>query len=483
MVERVGTIGRESLSHQPEWVIERLQQQALSLAVAQYHLQQQQEKLEAQRQQVEALEAELEQQRRSQKRQAAPFRRNSDKRQTNPQRPGRKPGHPGQWRHPPPASAHDEHIEVPLEHCPHCEHPLDGSQQEALEQTIVEIPVVTPRVIRLRTYRNHCEQCQCRVRSHHPLQVSTAGGAASTQLGPQAVGVGTYLNKQLGLPLRQSCEVMEQLTGVSVSPGGLSQAMRRAAERLHPCYDNLLEQLRQSEVLYSDETSWWVAGDSYYLWVLTNPKGTYYRIVPSRCQQAAKDLMGETFEGVLVSDCLNIYDELTPHQHKCYAHHLRAISQALETPGAEHSSYLRNLQVLLYCAMLLKHNMKALSESTIVTVRRWLEARADALLSQPRADPDTSQGRQEENIRNRLSKQRDHLFTFLDHAAVEATNNAAERQLRPAVITRKRSCGNKTPTGARSWEVLASLAATAKQQGTSFIDLVAEAISLDPPVQ
>ena len=45
---------------------------------------------------------------------------------------------------------------------------------------------------------------------------------------------------------------------------------------------------------------------------------------------------------------------------------------------------------------------------------------------------------------------RDHLFTFLDHAVADATNNLAERQLRPAVISRKLSCGDKTDAGART---------------------------------
>jgi hypothetical protein len=50
-------------------------------------------------------------------------------------------------------------------------------------------------------------------------------------------------------------------------------------------------------------------------------------------------------------------------------------------------------------------------------------------------------------VRKRLNKRRDHLFTFLDHDGVDATNNLAERQLRPAVIARKISCGNKTQKG------------------------------------
>ena len=61
---------------------------------------------------------------------------------------------------------------------------------------------------------------------------------------------------------------------------------------------------------------------------------------------------------------------------------------------------------------------------------------------------------------------------------VEATNNRAERQLRPAVISRKISCGNKTEQGANTWAVLVSLAATAAQKGDSFIAQVAQAMVL-----
>ena len=71
----------------------------------------------------------------------------------------------------------------------------------------------------------------------------------------------------------------------------------------------------------------------------------------------------------------------------------------------------------------------------------------------------------EERVANRLRKGRQWLFTFLDHPGVEATNNRAERALRPAVIARKLSCGNKTERGKRTWEILASLAATCHQRG------------------
>ena len=83
-------------------------------------------------------------------------------------------------------------------------------------------------------------------------------------------------------------------------------------------------------------------------------------------------------------------------------------------------------------------------------------------------------------MRNRLFKQRSHLFTFLDFESVEATNNLAERQLRPAVIARKLSCGNKTEKGAQSWQIITSLAATCRQTGKDFAEFVSERMTLQP---
>ncbi|HEY9817200.1 MAG TPA: IS66 family transposase [Candidatus Obscuribacterales bacterium] len=483
-VQQVERIASEMTQQSREWAIQRLQQQAVRLGKLQYYVAAQQHQIEQQQTTIQQLEHQLEHAQRASKRQAAPFRVREKHRKSHPKPPGRKPAHAGAWRKPPVAKASDEHIEVSLEHCPDCGEALKVSKQQVLEQTIVEIPEVQPRVIRLRTYSNACEHCQRRVRSEHPLQVSMAVGAAGTHLGPRAIGLASDLNKRLGLPMRKTCEVLQQMAGLSLSAGGLSQAMARAAERLRPRYDELLDTLRQSESLHCDETGWWVATAGSWLWVLTNEQGTYYRIVPSRNRDTARALIGEHFQGVLVSDCLAIYDDLNPHQHKCYAHHLKAISQALQTPSGSQSPYLLEVRTLLHSAMLLKRLMPQLKTEFIAQIRQRLEERADALFAHPRSDPqDHAQAQQEEKIRQRLSKQRDHLFTFLDSPAVEATNNRAERQLRPAVISRKVSCGNKTQAGARTWEILASLAATAQQRGESFVNLVADAMTFNSSSQ
>ncbi|NJN57888.1 MAG: IS66 family transposase [Leptolyngbyaceae cyanobacterium SL_5_9] len=375
---------------------------------------------------------------------------------------------------PPDAAPSDEQVEVRLAVCPDCGHELEESQGRVIEQTILELPVVVPRVIRLKTYRYECPGCEHTVSSHHPLQVSTATGAAGTQLGPRALAIATALNKDFKLPLRKSCQVLERCFGLPLSPGGLSQAMERVAKRLEGQYAQSLVELRQSEVVYSDETGW------YTLWVFTNQETTYYRIVNQRTRETARSIIGENFAGVLVSDCLSIYDDLNPIQQKCYAHHLKALSVALKTLEGKGSAYLLELRALLHSAQLLKPMGQDLAPQQVEQWRQFLEKRVDELLAQPRGQPDNLQRQQEEKIRQRLAKQRDHLFTFLDYEVVEATNNRAERQLRPAVISRKISCGNKTEQGANTWAILASLAATAAQKGDSFIDQVAQAMVLKP---
>jgi hypothetical protein len=133
------------------------------------------------------------------------------------------------------------------------------------------------------------------------------------------------------------------------------------------------------------------------------------------------------------------------------------------------------VQALLRTAIWLKAVQAGAQPERFEVCRRNLRLRAAALRDGPRAQM------QEEKVRMRLWKQRDHLFTFLERADVPATNNLAERQLRPAVIARKISCGNKTLKGAQAWQTLASIAATCRQTGRSFIQLVAERVPRHMP--
>jgi transposase len=467
----VVALGRQWVSDEPEQLLSHFKRQAEQLLALRSELQ-------ACQVQLQECQAELQQLTDEQRRgNVAPFRRAPSASCKAPKRPGRKPGHPGNWRGSPPSAASDEHIEVVLVACPECGEALPIEEQRAVEQTILEVPVIQPRVVRLRTYRSQCQQCQQSVSSTHPLQVSQAIGAAGTHLGPRALGLAAALNKDLKLSMRKSCRILQEMFGIELSAGGLAQALERVATSLQGAYDQNLETLRQSQVIHTDETGWWVGGPGYTLWVFTNQETTYYRVVKHRDRATAKAILSDDFQGVLVSDCLSIYDGLDGVQQKCYAHHLKALCKALRTEAGQGSSYLLELRSLLHTALMLKRLAPDLNPAQQQQSRDFLATRFAQLLAHPRP-PDTAQGRQEEKVRQRLAKQQDHLLTFLDYPEVDATNNLAERQLRPAVISRKLSCGNKTVKGATTWSVLASLAATCQQRGDSFIEQVAHAMVL-----
>ena len=57
---------------------------------------------------------------------------------------------------------------------------------------------------------------------------------------------------------------------------------------------------------------------------------------------------------------------------------------------------------------------------------------------------------------------------------LEATNNQAERMLRPAVITRKTNGCNRTPDGARTHAILSSVLVTCRQHSIPILDYLVQ---------
>jgi transposase len=427
------------------------------------------QQLEIQTKPIAQLEEALQAAQRATHRQAAPFRIEEKRHVLAPKRPGRKHGHPGAFRHPP--DYIDQSIEAELCACPHCG-ARDFIDQSRIEQFIEDIPSVRPHVTRLTTYEATCARCGQNVRSSHPLQMSLATGAAGVQLGPRALALAADLNKAKGLSMRKTCAILRDCFSLQLSAGGLSRALDRLATKVQSQYQAIAKALREAPVVHSDETSWWVGGPGWWLWVFANAHNTLYLVDQSRGRCVLTELLGTDFGGVLVSDCLAIYDDATPLQHKCYAHHHKAIRQAKALHPHQGEGFLTELSALLRAAVALQGQKAESDPESFHALRQALERKAAQLLDAPRSEPS------EEAVRNRLQKQRDHLFTFLDHDGVDATNNLAERQLRPAVITRKISCGNKNPKGARTWQILASLAATCAQRATSFIAELASAAPL-----
>lgn len=417
---------------------------------------------------------------RAEKRQAAPFGKKEVNKKPKPR--GRKGGHKGKYRT---ASGEiTEYAESRLDNCPNCGGNL--SDLNPLDQIIEEIPIVQPRIISLRTWQGKCACCG-KVRSTHPLQVGTAKGSAKVHLGPRALSWVLKFRHQYGISVAKSCGLLKDAFGLPLSGGAVSHTEQRMAKKLMPNYTELLEQARQAERIHVDETSWYVGGPKWWLWTFTNDDMTLYEVNQSRGKDVLQKILGDEFKGVLVSDCLSTYEHFAEKQQKCYAHHLKAIKDGLVI--LPQSQFLRVLRRLLQKAIFYKSCKNLFKPPEYQVLCQHLEGWANRLIpttlnkqGNPILDVQNAPFEllpTEQQIGNRIAKRRKHLFTFLYHDQVPATNNLAERQLRPAVIQRKISCGNKTEQGANAWKVLRSVYVSDSQQQVDFSQTICQALQRD----
>ena len=415
------------------------------------------------RSEVQRLKAELEQARRAGKRQAAPFSKGPPKAQ--PRRPGRKAGHPPSHRPAPPPEQVDRTVEVPLpKDCPECHAPLDGAPTTTHDQYQIDLPEPRPVITRFRVPVARCPACYRRVQGRHPEQTSDALGAAAVQYGPRLLGLAADLKHRLGVSYRKCSSVLLTLTGLVVASAALVRSGHRLRRLAMPSYESLVEAARRSEVQHVDETGWKIGGRSAWLWVFADEHATLYRIRTSRGHEVVVEVLGEDYEGVLVSDCFLAYDPLKFTKSKCTAHLLRRCSQVEQSKGRGAVRFGRRVAALLRRAMALKRRRGAMGAHGYAVQRGKVHAESDRLLAGTYTDPDNAR------LAKLLRKHRGSVLRFLDHDGVDATNNLAEREVRPAVIARKLSAGNRTEAGAETHAVLASVLRTCCRQGRGILE-------------
>ncbi len=437
--------------------------------------------IEALQERLQVLVAELEVQKRTGNRQATPFARRN--RTEKPKKPGRRAGvGPFSRREKPQPEAIDEPKETPLADCHVCGAALtDRKQHEHYE---ADIPSVKPVITRYVTHSGSCGQCQKCVHARHPDQISPATGAAGVGVGPRAKALATDLKHRLGVSYAKASDLLWTVFGLSVTRSALYQADERLGQKAQLVYEKLVAALQACSTVHVDETGWRIGTLSAWLWVFTNQAITVYAIRESRGHAVVVDILGREFKGVLVSDCFLAYDAkalATWLKQKCVAHLLRNLSDIEASKTGRAVCFSRDVTAVLREALALQKEKPTLSGDIFTQRATALETRLDALIATKRrmTDPD--------NLRfaKRLRKHRPHLLRFLYAAGLEATNNQAERQLRPAVITRKTGGCKRTDEGAKTHAVLSSVLATCRQQKRPLLDYLVElqrSQDLPPPL-
>ena len=411
------------------------------------------------KQETERLRRELEAALRASKRQAAPHSRGNPK--ANPKRPGRKSGRSyGRQGCRPIPSRVDERIAVPLPaHCPHCG---GGVESESCETQYQEEIVRRTIVRRFDIAVGRCHECRRRVQGRHPLQTSDAVGVGSVQLGPEALTLAAILNKQMGLSLGHTRQVLSYGYGMEVSRGGLYRALARMAGRAQPTYDGLVETARQAPVNGMDETGWKVGGRLQWLHVAVSAQVTVYAILPGRGYEQSVAILGAEYDGFLVHDGWAPYYRFQFAFHQsCLAHLLKRCREMAQIASPAALAFPRAVERLLQTGLELRDRQARgeISEHGMRTATGKLEAKLDRMLETRRRNPANRR------MARHLEHERLWLFTFLHCFGLDATNNAAERAIRGMVIARKVWGGNRNWEGAHTQQILVSVLRTCWQQG------------------
>lgn len=397
---------------------------------------------------------------RATKRQAAPFARRN--RSEHRQKPGRKPGHPGVYQATP--DHVDEDCFAPLNGCPCCGGKVEDVTDH--EQFVVDLPQVRPHVRRIVTQSGHCDRCDRRVRSQHPDQVSTAGGAARVALGPNVLGLAADLKHRYGMAYRDVADLIGTYFGIRVTHGAFVQASVRLAKRGEVTYAAMVALVRESPVVHTDDTGWRVDSEHAWLWVFATAEITVYVISRGRGASVVTGVLGDDFHGILVSDGLPALDSLDYKRAQCLGHLIKRCAELVATPGAEDTWYPLAIMRKLQAVIALRGRRDELADSTYRRHCRTLETDLGKLLDGSMSVPDN------ERLRRHMDKHREQLLVCLDERDVEPTNNLAERELRGAVVIRKLGGCNRSELHAQAHAVLASVAQTAHRQGSNLTQFV-----------
>jgi len=370
-------------------------------------------------------------------------------------RPGQKAGHPGMTRVTP--THIDRVVEQRLSRCPQCRGPLG---QPVAVTTHLQEDLIPARVevTCFQRHRYYCARCRA---------VVTAPPAPEeipqSRLGPQVLTHALLLKYVHGLPFNKIRTAFQQFANLTVSEGALAQALQRLARWLQVETTALRRAIRTSPATHVDETGWKLTGVNHWLWAFVTDRLAYYRIDRSRGAGVPKDVLGEQYPGIVISDFHSAYNRLKSPQQKCWVHLLRELRDCAKTElSDEYRRAHRRLRRLFLDARRLTRQRSTLPPLQRERRQRRLDDRLFAWGAMPYHNKTL------QRLAGRVLTHRQELLTFTRVAGVSPDNNAAERAIRPHVIIRKRSYQSRSPTGMATHASLTSLVQTLTLQGRAI---------------
>ena len=354
--------------------------------------------------------------------------------------------------------------------CPHCQAvlPHDLPAHHVRRQQVWDVPPLQPHVTEHQFPTVTCPQCHTAVRGPRPAEVPPGS------FGPHVVALVALLHGRCRISTREIVLVLDALWHLPISGGSVPALYQTASTALAPVYAEVQQVVQEQAVANVDETPWREQGQRRYLWVAVTVLATLFQVA-RRSRAALEALLGAPFDGIVGSDRYKAYAHLPAAQRQlCWAHLQRDMQYYRERAGPVGDwGALVLAQIDQLFATWHRFRRGDLHRSGLQQAMAPIQAEVRRLVDTGRDELPWEQAR---GFCRDLLGTWAALWTFVDVAGVEPTNNAAERALRPAVLWRKGCYGTDSVHGSRFVERILTVAATCQQQERPVLPFLADAV-------
>ena len=385
----------------------------------------------------------------------------------NRRKAGGQPGHKRHKRALKPVAEVDEVVSVKPEVCRHCGAELEGADSQPQRHQVTEIPPIEPIVTEYQLHTLCCGQCGGKTRAELPAGVPRrAFGVRLQSIVSMASGV-------YRMSRRQVEEMMSDFFKVDLSLGTVKNLEEDTSAALSEPVEEAKGYVKEQKQANIDETSWKQGTEKGWLWVMVTQWVVVFVIRLSRGSKVAQELLGEDFKGIVNSDRYSAYNWLPVKLRQlCWAHLIRQFQAFVDYGGQS----ARIGQALLTEAELMfawwyKLREGEISRAEFQEIMKPIRAEIVRLLKKGAA------GAHQKTAGScaHILKFKPALWTFIDKAGIEPTNNEAEREIRSGVIWRKTSFGSQSEAGSTFVERMLTVSATLKRQNRNVLDYLTEA--------
>ena len=363
---------------------------------------------------------------------------NREPKGTNPR--GKPEGSNGATREEP--EKIDDKIEVKAKQCPNGHRKI--KQTDKHTRLVYEIGKILIKAREFRVFEYDCLKCNLHFEAHHP-ELPKEG-----IFGPNLQAFLTEIRHNFAGSYEKTSIFLENITGTTFSPQGIKDCVHGVANSLEPSYKQMEEDISKASVVNSDETSWPVNGEDWWLWLLCTMNMVFIMIDQSRARKVITNVLGDYFSGVIISDCLKVYNNFASAFQRCWSHLLRKTHFEKEKYPKKDIVELHEQLKMLYDDV-----NSFLSANPSFEERVWNGIMYNQKL-QRIANYKWKSDAAKSVTANMLKAYQGQWFVGVIMPEVELTNNKDERGIRKVIPHRKLLGGHRTKQGAYDFAVIES---------------------------